>query len=57
MQFLWVPYLVSNDDDYLKGNCKPKNDTGNLCDLSTGPGQILCYKTNNRMSIFMVILF
>lgn len=34
----------STDDDYLKGNCKPKNDTGKLCDLSTGPGQILCIR-------------
>lgn len=30
----------SNDEDYLKTNCKPKKNTGNFCDLTTGPGNI-----------------
>ena len=33
--------IISNiNDDALKVSCKPKNDTGNLCDLIAGPGQI-----------------
>ena len=31
-------------EQYLKGNCKPKNKAGNLCDLETGPGQILALR-------------
>ena len=31
----------STEDDFLKGNCKPKNDLGKLCDVVAGPGQIL----------------
>ena len=34
----------SSDDDYIKGNCKPKNDVGKLCDVTTGPGQILAIR-------------
>ena len=34
----------SNDSDFLKKNCKPKPNTGNLCDLITSPGQILCIR-------------
>ena len=30
----------SNEDDYLKASCKPKKNTGNFCDLTTGPGNI-----------------
>ena len=34
--------LVSTtDDDSVKVSCKPKNSTGNLCELVSGPGQIL----------------
>ena len=29
------------DEDSIKTNCKPKPDTGNMCDLIAGPGQIL----------------
>lgn len=33
--------IISNiNDDALKVSCKPKNNTGNLCDLVAGPGQI-----------------
>ena len=31
-------------EQYLRGNCKPKNKAGNLCDLETGPGQILALR-------------
>ena len=32
--------VSTTDDDALKKNCKPKNNTGNLCELVSGPGQI-----------------
>lgn len=34
----------STEDDYLKGNCKPKNNIGKLCDVVAGPGQILAIR-------------
>jgi hypothetical protein len=34
----------STEDDFLKGNCKPKNDLGKLCDTVAGPGQILALR-------------
>ena len=44
-QSIFMGSLFSTtDDDYLRANCKPKNDTGKLCDLSTGPGQIVCIR-------------
>lgn len=33
--------MSSTEDDYIKGNCKPKKNVGKLCDMVTGPGQIL----------------
>ena len=33
--------FTSTEDDYLRGNCKPKNKVGKLCDVVSGPGQIL----------------
>lgn len=37
--------LVSTaNEDSVKRNCKPKNDTGNMCDLVAGPGQILAIR-------------
>jgi hypothetical protein len=36
--------LSTSDDDALKTNCKPKNNTGNLCELISGPGQILAIR-------------
>ena len=33
--------ISTTDDDALKTKCKPKNNTGNLCELISGPGQIL----------------
>jgi hypothetical protein len=33
--------IISNtNDDSLKISCKPKNNTGNLCELVAGPGEI-----------------
>lgn len=34
----------SNDDEYIKANCRPKKDTGNLCDMVAGPGEILAIR-------------
>lgn len=34
----------SNDEDYLKTNCKPKAEQGDLCGLVTGPGTILAIR-------------
>jgi hypothetical protein len=34
--------MFSSADTFrVRKNCKPKDDLGNLCDLTTGPGQIL----------------
>ena len=32
--------ISTTDDDALKVTCKPKNNTGNLCELITGQGEI-----------------
>jgi len=34
----------SNEDDYIKATCRPKKDTGNLCDTVAGPGEILAIR-------------
>ena len=34
----------STDDEYIKATCRPKNDTGNLCDTAAGPGEILAIR-------------
>jgi hypothetical protein len=42
---IFMGSIISNtNDDALKTSCKPKNDTGNLCDLISGPGQILAIR-------------
>ena len=33
--------ISTTNDDALSISCKPKNNTGNLCELIAGPGQIL----------------
>lgn len=39
---IFIGSLISTtNEDSLKTNCKPKNNTGNLCELTSGPGQIL----------------
>jgi hypothetical protein len=32
--------ISTTDDDALKTKCKPKNNTGNLCEIVAGPGEI-----------------
>lgn len=34
----------TSDNMRLRKNCKPKDNMGNLCDLQTGPGQILAIR-------------
>ena len=34
----------TTEEDFLKTNCKPKKDTGNLCDLVSAPGSILAIR-------------
>lgn len=36
--------LSTNEDDYIKSNCKPKKELGELCGMVTGPGQILAIR-------------
>ena len=36
--------ISTTNDDALKVSCKPKNNTGNLCELITGPGEILAIR-------------
>jgi hypothetical protein len=36
--------VSTTNEDSVKRNCKPKNDTGNMCDLIAGPGQILAIR-------------
>ena len=41
----------SSDEDYLRTNCKPKDGTGNLCDLVTGPGRILAIRQTKDFDV------
>ena len=41
--------ISTNDDQFQKKNCKPKSKSGQLCDLTTGPGEILAI----RQTIFL----
>jgi hypothetical protein len=36
--------ISTTDDDALKVSCKPKNNTGNLCELVAGPGEVLAIR-------------
>jgi hypothetical protein len=37
--------LFSSPDEYrIRDNCEPRDDLGNLCDLVSGPGQILAIR-------------
>lgn len=36
--------ISSNDDQFLKKNCKPKLKQGNLCNLVAGPGEIIAIR-------------
>ena len=52
----------TNDGDFLKTNCKPKFDSGNLCDLVTASGTILAIRqtintdTNGRPILEQYVL-
>jgi len=41
--------ISTNDDQFQKKNCKPKPKSGELCSLTTGPGEILAI----RQTIFL----
>lgn len=41
--------ISTNDNEYQKKNCKPKPKSGDLCSLTTGPGEILAI----RQTIFL----
>jgi len=42
---IFMGSIFSNpDEDSLKENCRTKNSTGRLCELTTGPGQILAIR-------------
>lgn len=36
--------ITTNDDYFLKKNCKPRNKLGDLCQLNVGPGEILAIR-------------
>jgi hypothetical protein len=37
--------MFSSPDRFrIRRGCKPKDDMGNLCDLTSGPGQILAIR-------------
>ena len=36
--------ISTSDEQYVKKNCKPKLKSGSLCDLTTGPGEILAIR-------------
>lgn len=42
---IFIGSIISTiNDDAVKTKCKPKNNTGNLCELIAGPGQILAIR-------------
>jgi len=42
--------LFSSPDEYrVRDNCEPRDDLGNLCDLVSGPGQILAIRQTIQM--------
>jgi hypothetical protein len=42
--------LFSSPDEYrVRENCEPRDDLGNLCDLVSGPGQILAIRQTIQM--------
>mgnify|MGYP000085143420 FL=1 len=43
--------VSSNDDTYLKKNCKSKPTAGDLCNLVTGPGEILAIRQTIEQDI------
>jgi len=43
--------ISTTDDDSLRVSCKPKNNTGNLCELIAGPGQILSIRQTINVDV------
>jgi hypothetical protein len=43
--------ISTTDDTFLKKNCKSKPTAGNLCQLSTGPGEILAIRQTIQQDI------
>ena len=44
--------VSSNEDQAQKANCKPRLKQGNLCNLVTGPGEILAIRQTIRQDIY-----
>ena len=36
--------ISAGDSRVLRKNCRPATEAGNLCDLNSGPGEILCIR-------------
>jgi hypothetical protein len=46
---VFIGSIYSSSDKYrVKKNCKPRDNTGNLCDLKSNPGQILAIRQTIR---------
>jgi hypothetical protein len=46
---VFIGSIYSSSDKYrIKRNCKPRDNTGNLCDLQSSPGQILAIRQTIR---------
>jgi hypothetical protein len=43
--------ISTTEDDALRVSCKPKNSTGNLCELISGPGQILSIRQTIKVDV------
>jgi hypothetical protein len=43
--------ISTNDDEYQKKSCKPRPKSGELCSLTTGPGEILAIRQTIRQDI------
>lgn len=41
--------MSTSEEDFLKSNCKLKKDMGELCALTTGPGQILAIRQKSEL--------
>ena len=49
---IFMGSVFSTTDKYrLRKNCKPKDNMGNLCDLVSGPGQILAVRQTIRQDV------
>lgn len=49
---IFMGSLISNKDDFTqKRNCKPKNKLGQLCSMTTGPGEIIAIRQTIRQDL------